>query len=322
MTFAQIHGHESQKDILRRALSTGRLAHAYLFEGPEGVGKRLMALALVRAIFCEEGTGCGSCSACRKVDHNNHPDLLIVAAEGTTIKIEQVRALQKELAYRPLEAPRKVCLIDGAEKLGAAAGNALLKTLEEPAPRALLILLSPLPENVLGTIRSRCQRLPFARLPRRQIEAVLRDRLNLDASQGHILAALSEGSFERALGRDRSLYLEERRELLKSLTALSAGSIGPVCELARALAEQKERLPEILEIFQAFYRDLLLLHHGRGEEELVNIDLQEKLHRVAAREEPQSLLRKLDALAACQRQLTRNVNRQLALEVLLLRLAA
>ncbi len=322
MTFAQIHGHATQKDILRRALASGRLAHAYLFEGPEGVGKRLMALALVRAIFCKEGTGCGTCSACRKVDHNNHPDLLIVAPDGNTIKIEQVRALQKELAYRPLEAPRKICLIDGAEKLGTNAGNALLKTLEEPSPRALLILLSPLPEHVLGTIRSRCQRLPFARLPRTQVEGVLRERLNLDAAQGHILAALSEGSFQRALGRDRELYLEQRRELLKALTALSPGSILPIFELARSLAEEKERLPDILEIFQAFYRDLLLVRHGRSEEELVNIDLREKLQRVAAREDTPSLLRKLDALANCRRQLTRNVNRQLALEVLLLRLAA
>ncbi len=322
MTFAQIHGHEHQKDILRRALAGNRLAHAYLFEGPAGIGKRLMALALVRAIFCQEGTGCGGCNSCRKVDHNNHPDLLMIEAEGASIRIEQIRALQKELAYRPLEAPRKVCLIDGAEKLGASAGNALLKTLEEPSSQALLILLTPLPENLLTTIRSRCQRLPFTRLPRTEIERVLREQLSLDEAQGHILAALSEGSFERALGRDRDLYLERRRDLLKALTALSAGSVSPTFELARSLSEEKDLLPDILEIFQAFYRDLLLLHHGSGEEELVNIDLREKLHRVAAREDTASLLRKLDALAGCRRQLARNVNRQLALEVLLLRLAA
>lgn len=322
MTFAQIHGHTRQKDILRRALASGRLAHAYLFEGPEGIGKRLMALALVRAIFCQDGSGCGTCSACRKVDHNNHPDLVTVSPDGASIKIEQIRALQKELAFCPLEADRKVCLIDGAEKLGPAAGNALLKTLEEPASRALLILLSPLPESVLGTIRSRCQRLPFARIPREEIETVLRDRLDLDASDGHVLAALADGSFDRALGRDRELHLEQRRELLKRLTALSAGSIIPGFELARALADDKERLPEILEIFRSFYRDLLLYRHGAPEQELVNVDLLEKIRRVAGRETVSSLLRKLDALAACQQQLARNVNRQLAVEVLLLRLAA
>ena len=132
MTFARILGHERQKDILRRALAGGRLAHAYLFEGPEGVGKRLMALALVRAVFCPEG-GCGVCAACRKVDHHNHPDLHLLEPDGTLIKIEQIRAIQKELSYRPLEARKKVCLIDSADRMNQAAGNALLKTLEEPS---------------------------------------------------------------------------------------------------------------------------------------------------------------------------------------------
>jgi DNA polymerase-3 subunit delta' len=322
MTFTQIYGHDRQKDILRRALAADRLAHAYLFEGPDGVGKRLMALALVRALFCPEGTGCGTCASCRKVDHGNHPDLYLVEPDGVSIKIEQVRALQRELAFRPLEAQRKVCLINGAEKLNPAAGNALLKTLEEPSSRALLILLTPLPENVLGTIRSRCQRLPFARIPRPEIEVLLRERLALDESQGHVLAALSEGSFERALGRDQDFYLEQRRDLLKALTALSRASVIPCLDLAKTLAEDKERLPEVLEMFQAFYRDLLLFQHGSDPAELVNVDLLEKIRRVAAREDVPSLLRKLDALNACQRQLARNVNRQLALEVLLLRLAA
>ncbi|BCR05134.1 DNA polymerase III subunit delta' [Desulfuromonas versatilis] len=322
MTFAQVLGHERQKDILRRALDSGRLAHAYLFEGPEGIGKRLMALAVARAVACAEGNGCGDCAACRKIDHNNHPDLHIVESEGASIKIDQVRALQKELSYRPLEAPKKICLIDGAEKMNPAAGNALLKTLEEPSGDALLILLTSRAEGVLATIRSRCQRLPFARLPRPTIQKVLLERLGVDETQGHILAALSEGSFKKALGKDRDLYLEKRRELLKALTALSTGSVLPLFDLAQVLADEKERLGEILEIFQAFYRDLLLVRHGRPQTELVNIDLQEKIHRNAQRHSVAAILTKLDAVAAARRHLDRNVNRQLAMEVLLLKLAA
>jgi len=322
MNFARILGHERQKDILRRALASGRLAHAYLFEGAEGIGKRLTALALVRGIFCQEGSGCGECPSCRKIDHNNHPDLHLVEPDGTSIKIEQVRALQKDLSFRPLEAPRRVCVIDGADRLNPAAGNALLKTLEEPGGKALLILLTARPEAVLSTIRSRCQRLPFARLPQAAVKKVLLDMVDGREHEAHVLAALSEGSFKKALGKDRDLFLEQRKELLKSVTALSSGSIIPLFDLAASLNEEKERLPEILEIFQAFYRDLLLMHHGAADEDLVNVDLLEKIHRVSARETIPSLLRKLDALAACRRQLERNVNRQLAMEVLLLRLAA
>jgi DNA polymerase-3 subunit delta' len=322
MTFARILGHEPQKDLLRRALASGRLAHAYLFEGPEGIGKRLMALALARAVFCQDATGCGDCPACRKIDHNNHPDLHLLEPDGAGIKIEQIRALQKELSFRPLEAPKKICLIDGAEKLNPAAGNALLKTLEEPAKETLLILLTSAPDKVLATIRSRCQRLPFLRIPRNKLMGVLCEQLDIDETQGHILTALADGSFKKALGKDRELFVERRRELLRQLCALSPGSVVPLLSLAETLAEEKELLPEILEIFQAFYRDLLLFRHGRPESELVNIDLMEKIHRIAARETTASLLKKLGALTATRRQLDRNVNRQLAMEVLLLQLAA
>lgn len=322
MTFARILGHESQKDLLRRAVAADRLSHAYLFEGPEGIGKRLMALALARNIFCLNGNGCGDCSACRKVDHNNHPDLHLLEPDGVGIKIEQIRILQKELSYRPLEAPRKICLIDGAEKLNPAAGNALLKTLEEPSKDTLLILLTSMPDKVLATIRSRCQRLPFLRISREKVMKVLCDQLDIDETQAHILTSLANGSFKKALGKDRDLFIERRKDLLKQLSALSRGSIVPLFNLADKLAGEKELLPDILEIFQAFYRDLLLFKHGRQESELVNIDLMGKIHRVAARETIPSLLKKLDALETARRQLPRNVNRQLAMEVMLIQLVA
>ena len=322
MTFASIIGHDRQKDLLRRALSSDRVPHAYLFEGPAGVGKRLVALALTRAIFCRQGNGCGDCAACRKVDHHNHPDLHFVEADGNSIKIEQIRTMQKELSYRPLEAPKKICVIDDAEKLNLAAGNALLKTLEEPTANTLIILLTAQPDALLSTVRSRCQRLPFARIERKRLMEVLCEQLAIDEKEAHILTSLANGSFKKALGKDRELYIDGRRDLLKTLTGLSPGSVLPLFNFAEKLAQDKEILPEILEIFQAFYRDLLLYRHGRPESELVNIDLMEKIHRVANNESTPSLLDKLSALNQTRRQLARNVNRQLAVEVLLMHLVA
>jgi len=322
MTFTSIIGHDRQKDLLRRALSSGRLPHAYLFEGPAGIGKRLIALALARAIFCQQGNGCGDCAACRKVDHHNHPDLHFVEADGNSIKIEQIRTMQKELSYRPLEAPKKICVIDNAEKLNLAAGNALLKTLEEPTANTLIILLTDRPDALLITVRSRCQRLPFARIERKLLMDVLCEQLAIDDTEAHILTSLANGSFKKALGKDRDLYIEGRRDLLKTLTGLSPGSVLPLFSFAEKLAQDKEVLPEILEIFQAFYRDLLLYRHGRPESELVNIDLMEKIYRVANNESTPSLLGKLSALDQTRRHLARNVNRQLAVEVLLMHLVA
>jgi DNA polymerase III subunit delta' len=322
MTFAQIIGHERQKNILRRALASGRLAHAYLFAGPDGIGKRLMALALARVLFCMHGTGCGECPACRKLDHRNHPDLHVLEADGSSIKIEQVRALQRDLSLRPLEASRKVCLIEAADTMTVAAANALLKTLEEPRGDTVLLLLSSQPQRLLETIRSRCQLLRFARQPLELVRDNLCQQLGVADAEAHVLAALSEGSFKKAFGKDRQLYLEERRQLLKTLTALSAGSILQILEFAEQLAGDKATLPDILEIFQAFYRDVLFTLHGRDASELVNLDLSDKVRRVADREDVPGVLAKLDALGGARRQLERNLNPQLVMEVLLLRLAA
>ena len=321
MTFASIIGHDQQKEILRRALHNGRLAHAYLFEGPDGIGKRLVALALARVLVCQNGKGCGDCPSCRKIDHNNHPDLHILDAEGASIKIDQIRQIQKDLSLRPLESEYKICLIDGAEWLNPAAGNALLKTLEEPQGKTLMILLTGRPEALLDTIRSRCQRLPFRRLSQDRLAEVLESRLELKEVEAKVLAALSEGSFKKALGSNRDLYLERRRQLIRSLTALSSGSIFPLMELAQELANDKEQLPEILEIFQAFFRDLLLLLHGRPEDDLVNLDIRETLHRQLKRETIGGLIRKLEALNEGRQHLLRNVNRQLAMEVMLMRIS-
>lgn len=322
MTFDQILGHDRQKEILRRALANGRLAHAYLFSGPDGIGKRLMAMALARAIVCLEQRGCGHCHACRKIDHQNHPDLHFLEPDGTSIKIEQIRILQRELSLKPLESARKICLIEQADAMTIGAANSLLKTLEEPRGDTLLILLTAQPNRLLETIRSRCQPLPFTRHPNSRIQAELERQLGIESTESHILAALSEGSFKKAFGKDRDLYLGQRRELLKTLTGLSSGSILPILDFAEQLAADKTVLPDILEIFQAFYRDVLMTLQGHGDEKLVNLDLKDKIRRVAGREDVATILAKLEALSEILRQLARNVNRQLAMEVLLLKLSA
>ncbi len=293
MTFSSITGHDRQKNILRRALSLERIAHAYLFEGPDGVGKRLVALAFARALLCIHGTGCGDCPACRKIDHNNHPDVHLLTADGASIKIEQIRALQQDMSLRPLEGKYRVCLIDGADQMTIGAANALLKTLEEPQPNTLMLLLSDHPEQLLPTICSRCQRLPFSRLPKDKLAQILSQRLEISDKEASILASLSEGSLKKALGQNRHLYLEKRHKLIQSLSALSSGSTIPTFNLADELATEKEYLADILDIFQAFYRDILLLKHGRPESELVNQDMRETLARQSRTLTTDSLAKKL-----------------------------
>lgn len=320
MTFDAITGHQQQKNILQRALDRQRIAHAYLFEGPDGIGKKMMARAFARVLFCQNGTGCGECPACLKVDNHNHPDMHLLEADGAALKIAQIRSLQQELSLRPLEGNYKVCLIDGAEHFTNGAANALLKTLEEPQPGTLIILLTSQPERLLPTIRSRCQRLPFSALPKQQLATLLAEKLDLNTTQSLILAALSEGSFQKALGPNREFFLEKRGQLIQSLSALSSGSSIPTFSFAKELETEKESLPLILDIFQAFYRDLLLLKYDRPVEELVNQDLFELLLQQNQKTSTASLLTKLKALESARFHLHRNVNRLLTLEVMLMRI--
>ncbi|PLX95071.1 MAG: DNA polymerase III subunit delta' [Desulfuromonas sp.] len=319
MTFANIIGHERQKKLLRQAWRNQRMAHAYLFTGAEGIGKRLMAVALVRLIFCENQTGCGTCAGCRRIDHNNHPDLHVLEPEGSFIKIDAIRELQKELQHPPLEAPRRICIIDGAERMNPAAGNALLKTLEEPRTDVMLILISPQPQNVLETIRSRCQQMPFARLEQSMIRKVLAQQ-DFNEDESRILASLSEGSLKRALGSDRDFYLEERKERFKAVCILTPGSIVPLLELAEKWAADKEQLEDLATLLLSCYRDIFLVVSQGSNSLLANTDLKERIVHQAAKETPTSIQHKLEALLDFHHHLRRNVNRQLAMERLLIRL--
>ncbi|RME34392.1 MAG: DNA polymerase III subunit delta' [Deltaproteobacteria bacterium] len=321
MTFDQIIGHQQQKDIFRRAIQSGRLAHAYLFEGPEGVGKKLMATAIARALCCHEQVGCGSCAACRKIDHRNHPDMHLVDPEGNGIKIEQIRRLIRELNYRPVEARKKICIIDQADSMNQAAGNALLKTLEEPPGDAVLILLSSHPERLLPTIRSRCQRVAFQRLAQQQVLEVLNEQLGIDEQEASVLAAVSEGSFARIATRDREGFSALRNEVFSWFSNGSLADAAPRMRLAEELDRRKEDIPGIVEVLQTLYRDALHLILGRGDK-AANVDATAIITQLAGQETALSLLDKISALDSARRQLEHNVNRQLALNVLLERLAA
>ncbi|MDY0190343.1 MAG: DNA polymerase III subunit delta' [Desulfuromonas sp.] len=324
MTFAHIIGHERQKKQLKQAWSSHRLAHAYLFTGTEGIGKRLMAMALTRLIFCDNKTGCGTCNACRRLDHNNHPDLHIIEPDGTQIKIEQIRQLQQDLAHPPTEAARRVCIIDDAEKLNAAASNALLKTLEEPRENTLIILISSHHEQLMDTILSRCQKLPFARLQQSAIAQVLAehdlDGANSSAGSSDIIAALAAGSLKKALSSDREFYFTQRQKVLKEIAALTAHSVVPMLELAEQLSDNKEQLDSVIWILLSYYRDIFLIVNNAAPTLITNIDMEPQLRIQAKKESPRSIQHKLNSILQCQYQLARNVNKQLATEVLLLRL--
>ena len=315
MPFADVIGQDGAIAVLRRSISMGRVAHAYLFSGITGCGKRKTAQAFVQAVFCGAEEACGVCSSCRKIASGQHPDLHILEPDGAFIKIDQVRELQKELSYRPFEAPKKACIIDGADKLNLSSGNALLKTLEEPPGDALMILIAPERSAVLQTILSRCQALGFQPLPAGLIEErLLRDRFPAEAAR--VAATLAGGSLGRGIEIATDGVLEGRGSFLARIVALNLREIAPLFAAAEEFAADKDGLPGLLELLQSFLRDILI--YGATPDAIANADLEQLIAREAARCPEGRVMELIEQLVALRRMLARNVNARLALEVFLM----
>ncbi|MBU5636748.1 DNA polymerase III subunit delta' [Geomonas sp. Red69] len=318
MPFSDVIGQDRAISVLKRSIALERVAHAYLFSGIDGCGKKKTALAMVQAVFCGKEEACGVCSSCRKIASGQHPDLHILEPDGAFIKIDQVRELQKELFYRPFEAPKKACVIDGAEKLNLSSGNALLKTLEEPPGNALMILITAERSAVLQTILSRCQTLDFQPLPAELIEGrLVRDQFPAEVAR--VAASLSGGSLSRALEIAGDGVLEGRVSFLERVLALNLKDINALFATAEELAADKEGLPGFLELLLSFLRDVLI--YRSTPDALANADLAHLVAREAERCTEERSIELIEQLVSMRRLLVRNVNARLALEIFFMHLA-
>jgi DNA polymerase-3 subunit delta' len=324
MSFSQILGQNSAIRILRQAVIHGRLAHAYVLAGPEGVGKRLTALTLAKAVNClappEPGEACEGCASCLKINSRNHADVIQVEPDGDFIKIDQVRELQRRLRFRPLEGGRRVCILDSAERMNEAAANALLKTLEEPPAETHLFLVTARPHRLLPTILSRCQWVKFKPLSRGHLVQILRSVSSLSEEQALFYASLSGGSARQALSLGDRLDFQKRLAWLQAFATLFKKSPAEIFEICGQLAREEDGLPDLLEIWKFWVRDLLVckaVPEG-GEDRFINHDCLEEIRdqaRLYSFEQLQDFYR---SLAAGQRNLSLKVNRQAALETLML----
>ncbi|GIW40579.1 MAG: hypothetical protein KatS3mg076_1156 [Candidatus Binatia bacterium] len=250
MHFREIVGHEPEKRHLRSLLEAHRLPHALLFVGPEGIGKSLVARALAAALFCEEARqgACGRCAGCRQLQAGSHPDLFWVRHEAgkREIPIERVRELRDFVRLRRVRAPLRLAVVEDAHRLGWAAQNALLRTLEEPPPDSLVLLLAPSTAPLLPTVRSRCRTLSFRPLDRAELLEVLCGRLSIPQPEAERLAELAEGSPGRALAlREASPELaSERVDALRH----SPARYGVLVRWVRDFSDSPEKAAVFLEL--------------------------------------------------------------------------
>lgn len=318
-----VYGHEWAVEQLRRAILNERVRHAYLFTGTESIGKGALARAFAQALNCtaEPATArpCGECRACRLIAADHHPDLLYGELDpgSGALRIEEVRSIMARTALKPYEARYRVAILRDFDRARPQAQDALLKTLEEPPPHALFVLLAPATEALLPTIISRSQVLALRPPSAETITAALRAH-GADDERAALLAALSNGRIGwalRALADEQ--ILAQRGGALDLLEQALAMNRGERFSLAEDLAKEKTALAALLELWQTYWRDLLRLCAGAPEPP-ANRDRAEALAALALRVTVEEAVVALQATRDLMSKLSSNMNLRLALEVMFL----
>ncbi len=341
MAFQDIEGHDKPVAILQRAIANSTLAHAYLFSGQVGIGKKTAALAFAAALNCTSRGpqgGCGQCPSCVMISARTHPDVRILMPESedlallatwsskeiekasTEIKIDQIRHAQEGISLKPSAGGRNVLIVDGAETLNHTAQNAFLKTLEEPPGEAMIILVTSLPQSLLPTIRSRCQEIKFQPLPRRLLAQVLMKKRGLTEEDAWFLAALAQGSLGRGLTMDIEQEKASREEIAVLLEGLSTMGAGELLAKAELLERDREQLERLFSQGIEWIRDTLVFRETGEVPLLIQGNMRERYRQFGEMHSRSRLLTDADSFVTGQELLERRISAKLVVENLLLNL--
>ncbi|KAA9003577.1 DNA polymerase III subunit delta' [Paenibacillus spiritus] len=322
MAFGDIRGQERAKTMLQNALRRNTVSHAYLFTGPGGSGQMKTALTFAQALFCTEKTddACGACLECRKVEHGNHPDLKMVVPDGSHIKIEQIRDLQRIFSYRSEGDHPKVYIIDQADTMTVQAANSLLKFLEEPPAPAVAILLSDNSRALLPTILSRAQTVPFSPLAPEIMLQILAEE-GWTGPLARCAVSLSSG-VDGCKALLEQNWFAEMRNLVLQLAKESFGRGTSAVATAGSRLQKTglgEHLDVLFSMFHLWFKDMLYFLY-RKHEAIVFIDQLDVISSQARLRTPGEWASYMEYAAESKKKLRFNANSQLTLEQFLIQL--
>jgi DNA polymerase-3 subunit delta' len=338
MPLRTLIGHGPTLTLVSRAIEAGTLPPSLIFAGPAGVGKRAAADAIAQVLNCTAPVSpsglfaidaCGECLACRRIEGRKHFDVHVLEPEATgNINIDAVRDVLAQTAYKPYEGRRRVVIIDDADALGAAGQNALLKTLEEPPPSLVSLLVTHRDQELLPTVRSRCPVVRFAPIAAADIATWLIDAQGVSESTAHAIAAVSRGSLAVARATAEG-GAETVREAAERVLAAVADARDPRARLeaTRDLvgkgkgtgASEREALATHLHALAALLRDLGALATG-SPGSMVNVDLQASLGRIADRFDARRTVRAFGAVDEALAALDKNASPKIVADWIVLQL--
>jgi len=321
--FNEIIGHKEQIDFLKKALSTNKLSHSYIFEGVSGIGKKTTAMAFAKLIFCnEEATAeCDTCDACKRFDSGNHPDFMLIVPDGKSIKNEQIEKFQEFVSIKPYLGDHKIILIDDASTMTVSAQNRILKTLEEAPKNVVIIFICETMSALLPTIVSRCQRLSFSRLEHQLIESYLLDNFELTEEEASVFSQFGDGSLKKAIESASSDPFKNGRGLaIKLMMAIHRQERSKSIGIADELSKLELSLIDIIDILETYYRDLMMLLIFNLPNRMMNKDFGDELYICAQLIQRKKLVNYIEATEDAKKMLRENVNESIVLDGLIVAL--
>ena len=327
-------GHDRAVAALQRGLDSDRVSHSFLIAGPPQVGKTTLALDIARAVNCEsDESPCSSCGQCRRISSAMHPDVRIVGLEKarsgrlrTLISIEQVRDVQREISLLPFEGRNRVIIFENAELLSEEAANSLLKTLEEPPERVLIILVATDTRALLPTIVSRCRLVQLRPVPAASIADLLTERKGVSPDRAREIAGLASGRAGWAVQATEDPDMLKRvSDVLDEVETVVRSPLAERFDYAASLADRFPRdrrsVYSELDLWLSWWRDVFLI--GQEKPELVsNVGRLESLAGAAEGLPPSSVTNAIKTVMRTTFLLERNVSPRLALEGMMLKLPA
>lgn len=322
MEFNHIIGHEKVIQNLKNSIEKGSISHSYLFQGPEAVGKRKVAMAFSKTLLCERGglEPCNKCNSCIKFDSGNHPDFYLIKEDGNIIKNDQIEDMMKSMITKPLESKRKIYIVDNSFKIDIRLQNKLLKTLEEPPSYVNIILISDSITKLLPTIISRCEIIKFTPLKEKKIAEFLQQKHCKNEEEAKFISSFSKGSIGKAIDlSNNEEFFKRRNELINIINTTLQGDKLRAFASIDFFNENKDFIDELLDIIVYWFRDIYIYKELGNNNLIINKDKLDLLSNQVflSKDKINDIIKYVDRT---RQNVERRVNYQLSIEGMLLKI--